>query len=57
MTIIQHALLWALAILLVAFAGAVGLIPERTATSLVTVLPLAMVAIIVGRRNRCRVKA
>lgn len=52
MSIIHQALIWALAILLVALAGAAGLIPERTATSLVTVLPLVMVAIIAGRR-RC----
>ncbi len=52
MSIIYQALLWAIAILLVALAGAAGFIPERTATSLVTVLPLAMVTIIAGRR-RC----
>ncbi|MBX3560752.1 MAG: hypothetical protein KF780_02960 [Sphingomonas sp.] len=53
MSIIHQALFWALAILLVALTGATGLIPERVATSLVTVLPLVMVAIIAGRRRRC----
>lgn len=52
MSITYQALLWALAILLVALAGAAGFIPHGTATSLVTVLPLVMVAIIAGRR-RC----
>ena len=57
MTIIRQALLWAFAILLIALAGAAGLIPERTAGSLVTILPLVMVAIIAGRRRPCGVKA
>ncbi len=52
MSITYQALLCALAILLVALGGAIGIIPQSTATSLVTVLPLAMVAIIAGRR-RC----
>ena len=54
MSIIHHALVWALAILLVALAGATGLVPERMATSLVTVLPLVMVAIVAGRRRCAR---
>lgn len=52
MSITYQALLWALATLLVALGGAAGVIPHGTATSLVAVLPLAMVAIIAGRR-RC----
>ncbi len=52
MPTIHKALLWALAILLVALAGAAGLIPKQTATLLVTVLPLMMVVTIAGGR-RC----
>lgn len=54
MNTILHAALWAVGILCVALAGAFGLIPTSLANSLVTVLPLVMVAIIAGKRRNCR---
>jgi hypothetical protein len=48
-----RALPWAIAILAIALLGAADIIPADVATSLVTVLPLVMVAIVAGSA-RCR---
>ncbi|BBB07809.1 MULTISPECIES: hypothetical protein [unclassified Sphingopyxis] len=48
-----RALPWAIAILAIAFLGAVDVIPADVASTLVTVLPLIMVTTVVGSR-RCR---
>ncbi len=48
-----RALPWAIAILAIALLGAADIIPADVATSLVTVLPLVMVAIFAGS-VRCR---
>ncbi|MFN7029453.1 MAG: hypothetical protein ACK4PC_08800 [Sphingopyxis sp.] len=48
-----RALPWAIAILAIALLGAADIIPADVATSLVTVLPLVMVAIFAGSA-RCR---
>jgi hypothetical protein len=48
-----RALPWAIAILAIALLGAADIIPADVATSLVTVLPLVMVAI-VASSARCR---
>ena len=48
-----RALPWAIAILAIALLGAADIIPADAATSLVTVLPLVMVAIFAGSA-RCR---
>ncbi|WP_156377736.1 hypothetical protein [Sphingopyxis sp. Root1497] len=48
-----RALPWAIAILLIALAGAAGIVPAATANMLVTVLPLVMVATLAGSRHRC----
>ena len=48
-----RALPWAIAILAIALLGAANIIPADVATSLVTVLPLLMVAIFAGSA-RCR---
>jgi len=48
-----RALPWAIAILAIALLGATDIIPADAATSLVTVLPLVMVAIFAGSA-RCR---
>lgn len=48
-----RALPWAIAILLIALAGAAGIVPAATANMLVTVLPLVMVATLAGSRRRC----
>ncbi|WP_293703664.1 MULTISPECIES: hypothetical protein [unclassified Sphingopyxis] len=50
---ILRALPWAIAILAIALLGAADIIPADVATSLVTVLPLVMVAIFAGSA-RCR---
>lgn len=50
---ILRALPWAVAILAIALLGAADIIPADVATSLVTVLPLVMVAIFAGSA-RCR---
>ena len=48
-----RALPWAISILAIALLGAADIIPADVATSLVTVLPLVMVAIFAGSA-RCR---
>lgn len=48
-----RALPWALAILSIALAGAADIIPASVANSLVTVLPLVMVATLSGARRGC----
>ena len=48
-----RALPWAIAILAIALLGAADIIPADVATSLVTVLPLVMAAIVAGSA-RCR---
>jgi hypothetical protein len=48
-----RALPWAIAILLIAAAGAADIIPAATASSLATVLPLVMVATLAGSRRDC----
>ena len=48
-----RALPWAIAILAIALLGAADIIPANVATSLVTALPLVMVAIVAGSA-RCR---
>ncbi|HEV7342324.1 MAG TPA: hypothetical protein VGN68_11880 [Sphingopyxis sp.] len=48
-----RALPWAIAILAIALLGAADIIRANVATSLVTVLPLVMVAIVAGSA-RCR---
>ncbi|MGB3848255.1 MAG: hypothetical protein WA940_20460 [Sphingopyxis sp.] len=48
-----RALPWALAILSIALAGAADIIPASVANSLVTVLPLVMVATLAGARRGC----
>jgi len=50
---ILRALPWAIAILAIALLGAADIIPADVATSLVTVLPLVMVAIFAGSAS-CR---
>ncbi|WP_077146863.1 hypothetical protein [Sphingopyxis sp. KK2] len=52
---ILRALPWAIAILLIALAGAADIIPAATASSLVTVLPLVMVATL-ARTARCALR-
>lgn len=48
-----RALPWAIAIFAIALLGTADIIPADVATSLVTVLPLVMVAIVAGSA-RCR---
>lgn len=54
---IIRALPWALALIMVAIAGSMDLIPHDTATTLITVLPLMMVATLSGRSCSLRRKA